>query len=152
MHPVKVITFEKIKKAISSLKKSKESLSINKIAKKAGIERKTIYNNLDILEYCRQEISIQKEPKSIIEKIGINIEEPKKPSGRELLEDRYHKLKDELSREKEKNELLLYKMNELVLVNSDLRARIDSLEQYILQMKGGVIPLHLKKQKPTDPV
>jgi hypothetical protein len=32
-----IMSFEKVKKAITSLKRSKEKLSINKIAQKAGI-------------------------------------------------------------------------------------------------------------------
>lgn len=143
MHPAKQESFEKVKKAIVSIKRSKDKMSINKIAKKAGIERKTIYNNPDILQYCKQEIEVQNELKKASEEVSATIESPQKPSSsRQILERRYNKAKEKLKIEQDKNAKLLYQNNELVLKNHDLIARIESLERYIQnEGKNKIVPI-----------
>ncbi|WP_127607277.1 DUF6262 family protein, partial [Paenibacillus chibensis] len=104
----KLVTLERIEQAITNLRKGKKKLSISAIAKKAGIERKTIYNRPDLKERCDQAILLQMEIEKGAEKIAATaIETSTRPSGKRLLENRYEKVKQALQNEKEKNEKLL---------------------------------------------
>lgn len=104
----KLVTLERIEQAITNLRKGKKKLSISAIAKKAGIERKTIYNRPDLKERCDQAILLQMEIEKGAEEIAATaIETSTRPSGKRLLENRYEKVKQALQNEKEKNEKLL---------------------------------------------
>src|SRR5699024_10019151 len=91
---------ERIDEAITNLKKGKQKLSISKIAKKASIARKTIYNNLELKERCDQAIATE----SISGGMMVG---DKRISYREKMNQRYVKVKQNLEKEKEKNAILL---------------------------------------------
>jgi len=118
---------ERIDEAITNLKKGKQKLSISKIAKKAGIARKTIYNNLELKERCDQAI----ETESISGGMMVG---DKRISYREKMNQRYVKVKQNLEKEKEKNAILLENNRQLVLEKSQLLAHIDLLQQKIETM------------------
>lgn len=143
IHPAKQLSFDKVKKAILSFTRSKEKMSINKIAKKASIERKTIYNNPEILQYCKQSIEVQKSTIIALQEPSDSVE--KKPSSIELLEQRYMKAKERIKEEQIKNAKLLSNYNESILRNSDLLVRIENLEKFIQQLKeegkNNIIPI-----------
>ncbi|CAM3757539.1 MULTISPECIES: DUF6262 family protein [Paenibacillus] len=125
----KLVTLERIEQAITNLRKGKKKLSISAIAKKAGIERKTIYNRPDLKERCDQAILLQMEIEKGAEEIAATaIETSTRPSGKRLLENRYEKVKQALQNEKEKNEKLLEICRKHVIEKAQLKSRIEYLE------------------------
>ncbi|SDJ43990.1 hypothetical protein [Paenibacillus naphthalenovorans] len=132
----KLITLERIEQAITNLRKGKKKLSISAIAKKAGIERKTIYNRPDLKERCEQAIYLQTEiEKGIEEIVAATTETQKRPSGKRLLENRYEKVKQALQDEKAKNEKLLEVCRKHVIEKALLKSRIEYLENMIQEMR-----------------
>lgn len=132
----KLVTLERIEQAITNLRKGKKKLSISAIAKKAGIERKTIYNRPDLKERCDQAILLQMEIEKGAEKIAATaIETSTRPSGKRLLENRYEKVKQALQNEKEKNEKLLEICRKHVIVKAQLKSRIEYLENKIQELR-----------------
>lgn len=117
---------KKIDEAISNLKRGKNKLTISKIAEKAGIARKTIYNNPELKERCDQAIYLQQ-----LEENSTDPKAKKPLSGRKLLEHRYRKVKAELKREKEKNAKLLENNRQLVLEKDRLKSHIQMLQQKV---------------------
>ncbi|AVV55789.1 hypothetical protein C7121_06360 [Paenibacillus glucanolyticus] len=132
----KLVTLERIEQAITNLRKGKKKLSISAIAKKAGIERKTIYNRPDLKERCDQAILLQMEIEKGAEKIAATaIETSTRPSGKRLLENRYEKVKQALQNEKEKNEKLLEICRKHVIEKAQLKSRIEYLENKIQELR-----------------
>jgi hypothetical protein len=129
--PSKTTTREKVEQAITNLKRGKKKLSIAKIAEKAGIERKTIYNNPDIREFCNQAIQIQKGKQEAKTGVVNSPGENKVPSERERLKDRVRKLTEGLAIEQEKNSRLLEKNRQLMVENAQLKSRVEMLENQI---------------------
>src|SRR5699024_9943572 len=118
---------EKIDEAIVNLKRGKNKLSIAQIAKKAGIARKTIYNHDELKERCDQEIHIQ----------DLEQRNRKKTrSGRELLEQRYRKTREELKKGHEKNAKLLENNRQLVLEKDRLKSHIQLLQSKIERLEA----------------
>jgi hypothetical protein len=132
----KLVTLERIEQAITNLRKGKKKLSISAIAKKAGIERKTIYNRPDLKERCDQAILLQMEIEKGAEEIAATaIETSTRPSGKRLLENRYEKVKQALQNEKEKNEKLLEICRKHVIEKAQLKSRIEYLENKIQELR-----------------
>ncbi|NTZ16061.1 hypothetical protein EXW96_00185 [Paenibacillus sp. JMULE4] len=132
----KLVTLERIEQAITNLRKGKKKLSISAIAKKAGIERKTIYNRPDLKERCDQAILLQMEIEKGTEEIAATaIETSTRPSGKRLLENRYEKVKQALQNEKEKNEKLLEICRKHVIEKAQLKSRIEYLENKIQELR-----------------
>ncbi|WP_054943615.1 hypothetical protein [Paenibacillus ihuae] len=132
----KLVTLERIEQAITNLRKGKKKLSISAIAKKAGIERKTIYNRPDLKERCDQAILLQMEIEKGAEKIAATaIETSTRPSGKRLLGNRYEKVKQALQNEKEKNEKLLEICRKHVIEKAQLKSRIEYLENKIQELR-----------------
>jgi hypothetical protein len=129
--PSKITTREKVEQAITNLKRGKKKLSIAKIAEKAGVERKTIYNNPDIREFCNQAIQIQKGKQEAKAGVADSPGENKVPSERERLKDRVRKLTEGLAIEQEKNSKILEKDRQLVVENAQLKSRVEMLENQI---------------------
>jgi|SRR5699024_4555770 len=118
-----------IDEAIANLKRGKNKLSIAKIAEKAGIARKTIYNHDELKERCDQAIHVQQ-----LEESSISSNTKKPVSGRKLLEQRYNNVKEELKKEQEKNAKLLENNRQLVLEKDWLKSHIQMLQQKIERM------------------
>lgn len=132
----KLVTLERIEQAITNLRKGKKKLSISAIAKKAGIERKTIYNRPDLKERCDQAILLQMEIEKGAEEIAATaIETSTRPSGKRLLENRYEKVKQALQNEMEKNEKLLEICRKHVIEKAQLKSRIEYLENKIQELR-----------------
>ncbi|MGK9253135.1 hypothetical protein [Paenibacillus pasadenensis] len=132
----KLVTLERIEQAITNLRKGKKKLSISAIAKKAGIERKTIYNRPDLKERCDQAILLQMEIEKGTEEIAATVTETStRPSGKRLLENRYEKVKQALQNEKEKNEKLLEICRKHVIEKAQLKSRIEYLENKIQELR-----------------
>ena len=132
----KLVTRERIEQAITNLRKGKKKLSISAIAKKAGIERKTIYNRPDLKERCDQAILLQMEIEKGAEEIAATaIETSTRPSSKRLLENRYEKVKQALQNEKEKNEKLLEICRKHVIEKAQLKSRIEYLENKIQELR-----------------
>lgn len=122
-------TIERLKmidEAIVNLKRGKNKLSIAQIAKKSGIARKTIYNHAELKERCNQAIYVQQ-----LEVSNANPEAKRPVSGRELLEQRYKNVREELKKEQEKNAMLLENNRQLVLEKERLKSHIQMLQQKI---------------------
>lgn len=117
-------TIEKVQKAIKKLSKFDSKLSISKIAKEAGLERKTIYNNASLLEKCKQAIELQR-----LSQLPIEETTRKQSMRQNTLEERYKRLKEDLKNEREKNAMLLHNNKELVLENHNLESKIVYLEE-----------------------
>ena len=86
-----------IDEAIVNLKRGKNKLSIAQIAKKSGIARKTIYNHAELKERCDQAIYVQQ-----LDENSRNPNAKRPVSGRELLNQRYQRTRQDLKKEKEK--------------------------------------------------
>jgi len=127
-------TIERLKaidEAIVNLKRGKNKLSIAQIAKKSGIARKTIYNHAELKERCDQAIYIQQ-----LEDSSANPDAKRPVSGRELLEQRYKNVREELKKEEEKNAMLLENNRQLVLEKDRLKSHIQMLQQKIEKMNN----------------
>lgn len=125
-------TIERLKaidEAIVNLKRGKNKLSIAQIAKKSGIARKTIYNHTELKERCDQAIYVQQ-----LEDSNANPDAKRPVSGRELLEQRYKNVREELKKEQEKNAKLLENNRQLVLEKDRLKSHIQMLQQKIERM------------------
>src|SRR5690625_193368 len=125
-------TAERLKlldEAVVNLKRGKNRLSIAQIAKKAGISRKTIYNDVELKEFCNQAIHVQELEQSERDQ---NVKKP--VAGRKLLEQRYRNTKEELKEEQEKNAKLLENNRQLVLEKDRLKSHIQMLQQKIEKM------------------
>src|SRR5699024_2403861 len=112
--------------AILNLQKGKNKLSISKIAEKAGIARKTIYNNPELKERCDQAIQVQQ-----MEQSNVHPKVKKPLSGRKLLEKRYSDTKIKLKEEQKKNAMLLENNRQLVLEKDQLKSHIRMLQNKI---------------------
>jgi len=117
---------EIIDDAILNLQKGKNKLSISKIAEKAGIARKTIYNNPELKERCDQAIQVQQ-----MEQSNVHPKVKKPLSGRKLLEKRYSDTKIKLKEEQKKNAMLLENNRQLVLEKDQLKSHIRMLQNKI---------------------
>jgi tetrahydromethanopterin S-methyltransferase subunit B len=136
IHPSVKENLEKVEKAIQNIQRSKDKkLSYNRIAKRAGISRTTIYNNSIIYEYCTQAIKAHEEVIGAYREASVTTDEKPSTSRYKILEKRYRKVKQKLKEEQEKNEKVLYQNNELTHKIFDLKERIDELERHIQRMK-----------------
>lgn len=125
-------TIERLKaidEAIVNLKRGKNKLSIAQIAKKSGIARKTIYNHDELKERCDQAIYVQQ-----LDENSTNPTAKRPVSGRELLNQRYQRTRQDLKKEKEKNAKLLENNRQLVLEKDRLKSHIQMLQQKIERM------------------
>lgn len=126
----------KIDQAITNLKRAKTKLSISKIAEKANIARKTIYNHPFLRERCEQAIKIQLEQNRSLNEVSASLEMNRPLSGKKLLEERYKKIKEKLKIEQEKNAKLLENNRKLVLEKALLKNKIEILQSQIEQLRG----------------
>lgn len=116
-------TLEKVQKAIEALKKGNKAITIAGVAKKAGIERKTLYNNPDLLLMVKQAMAIQEtkiEPKPTGQTKAVSILEERIKDYRQEIQN--------LQREKAK---LLSQNKILTEEVLRLQRRIDELEETI---------------------
>lgn len=128
----------RIDQAITNLRRGKKKLSISKVAEKAGIARKTIYNHPELKQRCDQAIHIQEEQNKALQEVaaGSVTEAKTKPlTGRKLLEERYRKSREELKLEREKNAKLLENNRQLVLEKAELKNRIEMLQNQIRRLR-----------------
>lgn len=129
---------ERIDQAISNLRRGKKKISISKIAEKADIARKTIYNHPELKERCEQAIHIQDEQNRASQEAaaGSSTQTETKPlTGRKLLEERYRRSREDLKLEREKNAKLLENNRQLVLEKAELKNRIEMLQQQMERLK-----------------
>ena len=112
-----------IDEAIVNLKRGNNKLSIAQIAKKSGIARKTIYNHAELNERCDQAIYVQQ-----LDENSRNPTAKRPVSGRELLNQRYQRTRQDLKKEKEKNAKLLENNRQLVLEKDRLKSHIQMLQ------------------------
>lgn len=136
-------TVDRVRGAITSIKKGRKKLTISAIAERAGIARKTIYNRPDLKLLCDQAIELQKQEELTEGDNKKSKSEREKPlTGYKLLEQRYRKLKDILEKEQEKNMKLLHNNKVLVLEKEQLESKILMLEKRIEQLnKDKIKPL-----------
>ncbi|TRM11039.1 hypothetical protein FH966_04470 [Lentibacillus cibarius] len=124
---------KKIDQAISNLRRGKKKLSISKIAEKAEIARKTIYNRPELKQRCEQAIHIQEEQNRAGEEVAASsvpqVEKNRPLTGRKLLEERYRRSREDLKLERERNAKLLENNRQLVLEKAELKNRIQMLQQ-----------------------
>lgn len=123
---------KKIDQAISNLRRGKKKLSISKIAEKAEIARKTIYNRPELKQRCEQAIHIQEEQNRAEQEVAASSVpqvENRPLTGRKLLEERYRKSRKDLKLERERNAKLLENNRQLVLEKAELKNRIQMLQQ-----------------------
>lgn len=120
---------DKVKDAIVRLKKGREKLTIKKIAEKAKIARKTIYNRPELKQLCNQAIHIQQ----ITQKGRVEIKKPvlRVSTSYQLLEERYNNLKKQIYKQVLENKKLLYNNKELVLEKEQHKSKIVMLEERI---------------------
>ncbi|REE81234.1 hypothetical protein A8990_11968 [Paenibacillus taihuensis] len=123
---------EKVDRAITNLKRGNHKLTIAGIAKKAGIERKTIYNRPDLKERCTQAIAIQKE----LVKGPHEVDDGVKLKSSENLADQKDRLKRELEKVKNGNAKLLENNRKLVLEKHELLAQIESMQELIKELRN----------------
>jgi D-mannonate dehydratase len=151
-------TYRKVVEAVKSIKRSiaqhkpqkgKKSprLSIAAIAEKAGIERKTIYNNTPLLNWLQTQITLQSEQKKArlevsAASVNIHLEELPTNSLKKI-----QSLRERLKAEKEKNQILLGKMAELKLEQQMYKQRIADLEEFISRQNEDKI---VKLQRQPD--
>jgi len=121
----------KIDEAIVNLKRGKKNLSIARIAKKAGIARKTIYNHAELKERCDQAIHIQE-----LEQSNKDPNAKKPIAGRKLLEQRYRNTREEFKKEQEKSAKLLENNRQLVLEKDRLKSHIQMLQNKIEKLEA----------------
>lgn len=129
----------RVDQAISNLRRGKKKLSISKIAEKAGIARKTIYNRPELKQRCDQAIHLQEEQNRAGQEVAagsVPQVENRPLTGRKLLEERYRKSREGLKLEREKNARLLENNRQLVLDNAELKNRIQMLQQQIERLKA----------------
>jgi len=126
-----VESLNKIDEVIINLKRGKNKLAIARIAKKAGIARKTIYNHTELKERCDQAIHIQE-----LEQSGKDPNAKKPITGRKLLEQRYINTKKELKEEHIKNAMFLENNRQLVLEKDRLKSHILMLQQRVEKLKN----------------
>lgn len=120
---------DKVKDAIVRLKKGREKLTIKKIAEKAKIARKTIYNRPELKQLCDQAIHIQQ----ITQNGGEEIKNPvlRVSTSYQLLEKRYNNLKKQMDKQVLENKKLLNNNKELVLEKEQHKSKIVMLEERI---------------------
>lgn len=133
---VELTMLERIDQAIMNLKRGKQKLTISRIAEKAGIARKTVYNRAELRQRCDQAIVIQKQkeqaPDTELSNKGRKDRVPL--SGNKLLEERYNKVKENLKFQQDKNARLLENNRKLVIEKDQLKGRIVFLEGRIEKM------------------
>lgn len=135
-------TYKKVVEAVKSIKRSMAQnkpqkgkkaprLSIAAVAEKAGIERKTIYNNTPLLNWLQIQIMLLSEQKKAKAEVAVTTELspldelPTKPM------KTIQSLRERLKAEKEKNRILVGKMAALKLEQQMYKQRIADLEEFI---------------------
>lgn len=135
-------TYKKVVEAVKSIKRSMAQykpqkgkkaprLSIASVAEKAGIERKTVYNNKPLLNWLQTQIELLSEQKKARAEVAastvdVTLDELPTNSIKTL-----QSLRERLKAEKDKNRILMGKMAELQLEQQIYKQRIADLEDLI---------------------
>ncbi|ARU60867.1 hypothetical protein CBW65_06970 [Tumebacillus avium] len=134
-------TYKKVVEAVKSIKRSMAQhkqqkgkraprLSIAAVAEKAGIERKTIYNNAPLLNWLQTKIALLSEQKKVKAEVAVTTEEALDELPTNSMRT-IQSLRERIKTEKEKNRILVGKMSELKLEQQMYKQRIADLEDFI---------------------
>ncbi|MEK4503965.1 DUF6262 family protein [Bacillus sp. FSL R12-0069] len=128
-------TTTKVIEALERLKKSKKSISIQKVANEAGISRKTIYNRPDLKAMIEEIKSLMKDTKNAKEK---------SVSPRPLQEERITKLREKVKALQQDKQKLLEQNAELTETVLELKRKLADLEERLYQDRK-IAPVNRKK-------
>jgi hypothetical protein len=143
-------TYKKVVEAVKSIKRSMAQhkpqkgkkaprLSIASVAEKAGIERKTVYNNKPLLNWLQTQIehlSEQKKARAEVAASTVEVDLDKLPTNSMKT---IQSLRERLKAEKDKNRILVGKMAELQLEQQMYKQRIADLEDLIARHEDAKI-------------
>jgi predicted nuclease with TOPRIM domain len=118
---------EKVKQALDDLKHSKKQITIDDVALKAGVSRKTIYNNPELLERIKQVQELQRIKSGRVKEKG--------PDKGTILEARFKLYREENANLKEDKKMLLEENMKLTRQVTDLERKVEELEQTIRSIR-----------------
>lgn len=118
-----------VRKAITQLRRSKKKITISSISKRSGISRSTFYNNRELKQLCEQAMYIQGQDSDVV--LPEKNNEKESLTSKQLVERKFLKLKEQLEKEKDKNNKLLANNKNLVLEKEQLNSKISMLEKKV---------------------
>ncbi|MED1919100.1 DUF6262 family protein [Bacillus thuringiensis] len=124
-------TSDKVLKALESLRKGSKPITVAGVAKKAGIERKTIYNNPALLQRIKQVKEIQGNKKK-----QQSVEKAKSSS---IQEQRIKRLRDEIAKLSFEKAKVLHQNMLLTEEKLLLQRRVFELEETIRNIESGKV-------------
>jgi len=121
-------TTEKVTKALETLKKGKKMFTIEDVAEKAQISRRTLYNREDLMELVRESRSLMEDKLNPKKKV-----EETKGDTQSVQETRLYKLREQNKSLKEDKRKLLEQNLILTQKLTDLERKYASLEERLFQ-------------------
>lgn len=131
MKTANLTTAEKVHQALEALLRHNDSVTVNAVAKKAGIARKTIYNNPTLLERIKQVIAVNELKKRGEETIVATKKRTVSQRQGERITS-YKKVVDTLKAEKK---LLLEENAKLTRLVIDLEQKLTERESTIRNIR-----------------
>jgi hypothetical protein len=119
---------DQIDQAIISLRRGRQRLTIVKLSERSGVPRRTIYNRPELKERCELAIQVQNEERMTSDEVAATTTEEVKPLyGSKLIEQRYNKAREEMSKQQTVNAKLLENNRKLVIEKDEMKGTIDRL-------------------------
>lgn len=119
---------DQIDQAIISLRRGRQRITIVKLSKRSGVPRRTIYNKPELKERCDLAIQIQNEERMTSDEVAATTTEEVKPLyGSKLIEQRYNKAREELSKQQNINTKLLENNRSIVIEKDGMKGTIERL-------------------------
>lgn len=124
-------TTDKVLQALEALKRGGKTITVSGVAKKAGVERKTIYNHPELLLRVKQVSETRNAANQASE---LNLDR-----GKSLEEERIARYRDDIGRLEEEKAKLLYQ-------NKLLTEKLLAVQRRLFELEDAM------RSRPTEPL
>lgn len=125
----KLLTIEKVDAALKNLKRGKKKITYKLVAKSAGVSEQTLYKSDVLKEKIKQAQAVQHHNLSIDGDVPTVKYVSEKDMKIKQLEAQIDKLKDDIEKQKNINELLIGNLEKKTSENLDLKIRINAINK-----------------------
>ncbi len=131
-------TTDKVVQALEALKRAGKPVTLSGVAKRAGIERKTIYNHPELLLKVKQAAESRN--------VANPAPEPKSSRGKSVGEDRIARYRNDIRRLEDEKAKLLYQNKLLMEDILAMQTRLSELEEAVRLRAEPVARMSLSKR------
>lgn len=125
----KQLTIEKVDAALKNLKRGKKKITYKLVAKSAGVSEQTLYKSDVLKEKIKQAQAVQHHHLNIDDDAPAVKYVSEKDKKIQQLEAQIEKLKDDLEKQKNINELLTGNLEKKTSENLELKIRINTINK-----------------------